>query len=67
MTEGPRLDLLRPRDTGGLFRDAWSAYVRNIGSFVALGAAVVVPVELAVTGIGLGQLHGGYPKAGTGA
>jgi hypothetical protein len=67
VTEGPRLDLLRPRDTGGLFRDAWAAYAGNLGSFVALGAAVVVPVELVVTGLGLGQLHGGYPQNGTGA
>lgn len=67
MTDGPRLDLLRPRDIGGLFGDAFSSYVRNFGSFIAIGAAVVVPVELVVTGVGLGQLKGGYPKTGTAA
>lgn len=65
MTEAPRLDLLRPRDTGGLFRDAFGAYVRNFAAFVAIGAAVVVPVELVVSGIGLGQLSGGYQRTST--
>ena len=67
MTEAPRLDLLRPRDIGGLFRDAWGAYVRHFLAFVAIGAAVVVPVELIVSGLGLGQLSGGYPRTSTGA
>jgi hypothetical protein len=65
VTDGPRLDLLRPRDISGLFRDAFNSYARNVGSFVAIGAAVVVPVELVVTGVGLGQLKGGYPQTGT--
>ncbi len=60
MTDSPRLDLLRPRDIGGLFGDAFTAYIRNFGAFVAIGAAVVVPVQLVVSGIGLSQLSGGY-------
>ena len=67
MSDGPRLDLLRPRDIGGLFRDSWGAYARHFSAFVAIGAAVVIPVELVVSGIGLGQLSGGYPPTGTGA
>jgi hypothetical protein len=67
VTVAPRLDLLRPRDTRGLFRDAFSAYFRYFSAFVAIGLAVVVPVELVVSGIGLGQLSGGYPPASTGA
>lgn len=67
MTDALRLDLLRPRDIGGLFRDATGAYFRYFSGFVAIGVAVVVPVELVVSGIGLGQLSGGYPSAGTGA
>jgi hypothetical protein len=65
VTEAPRLDLLRPRDIGGLFRDAFNSYARNFGAFVAIGAAVVVPVELVVSGIGLGQLSGGYQRTAT--
>ena len=65
MTEAPRLDLLRPRDTGDLFRDAFRSYVRNIAAFIAIGAAVVVPVQLVVSGIGLGQLSGSYQRTGT--
>lgn len=67
MTDGPRLDLLRPRDIGGLFGDAFTAYVRNFGAFLAIGTAVVVPVELIVSGIGLGELSGGYDPTNTGA
>lgn len=67
MTDAPRLDLLRPRDIGGLFGDAFNAYFRNFTAFLAIGAAVVVPVELIVSGIGLGELSGGYKRTGTGA
>lgn len=66
MTDGPRLDLLRPRDIGGLFRDAFNAYARHFVSFIAIGAAVVVPVELVVSGLGLGELSGSYSSTGTG-
>lgn len=65
MTEAPRLDLLRPRDIGGLFGDSATAYFRYLGSFVAIGAAVVVPVQLIVSGLGLGQLSGGYNSKDT--
>jgi hypothetical protein len=67
VTEAPRLDLLRPRNVGDLFRDAFNSYVRHFSAFVAIGAAVVIPVELVVSGLGLGELSGGYPPSGTGA
>jgi Membrane domain of glycerophosphoryl diester phosphodiesterase len=60
VTDAPRLELLRPRDLGGLFGDSFNAYMRHFPAFVAIGAAVVVPVQLIVSGIGLGQLTGGY-------
>jgi hypothetical protein len=63
--EAQRLDLLRPRDVGELFRDSVGAYFRHFVPFVLIGAAVVVPVELVVSGIGLGQLSGGYSSTGT--
>jgi Membrane domain of glycerophosphoryl diester phosphodiesterase len=60
VTDAPRLELLRPRDIGALFRDSLSAYFRFLMPFIAIGAVVVVPVELVVSGIGLGQLSGGF-------
>jgi hypothetical protein len=63
VSEPPRLDLLRPRDLGALFRDAFRAYARHFPAFIAIGAAVVVPVEVVVSGIGLGQLGGSYSRA----
>jgi hypothetical protein len=65
VTDGPRLDLLRPRDVGSLFRDSLNAYFRHFVPFVLIGAAVVVPVLLVVSGIGLGQLSGGYRSTGS--
>jgi hypothetical protein len=60
VTDAPRLELLRPRDLGGLFGDSFNAYMRHFPAFVAIGAAVVVPVQLIVSGIGLGQLTDDY-------
>jgi hypothetical protein len=65
VTEGPRLELLRPRDIGGLFRDSFNTYAGNFLAFLAVGAAVVVPVELVVSGLGLGQLSGSYSTTST--
>lgn len=60
--ESPRapLDLRRPRDLGALIADGFGVYFRNFRTFVAIAAAVVVPVQLVVAGIGLGQLTSGY-------
>jgi hypothetical protein len=65
VTDAPRLELLRPRDIGAIFGDSLSAYFRNPLPFLAIGAAVVVPVELVVSGIGLGQLSGGFDSSST--
>ena len=67
MTDASRLELLRPRDIGGLFRDSLNAYFRYFASWLAIGAAVVVPVELVVSGLGLGQLGDDFHSTGTGA
>jgi hypothetical protein len=63
VTEGQRLELLRPRDIGGLFRDSFNTYAGNFPAFLALSVVVVVPVQLVVSGLGLGQLRGGYSTA----
>jgi hypothetical protein len=54
------IELDRPRDVGGLLRDAFLVYIRHFWTFLALGALVVVPSELIVGGIGLEQLSAGY-------
>jgi hypothetical protein len=54
------IELERPRDAGGLLRDALVVYVRHFATFLALGALVVVPAELIVGGIGMEQLTAGY-------
>jgi hypothetical protein len=54
------IELDRPRDAGGLLRDAFVVYIRHFGTFLALGALVVVPSELIVGGVGMEQLTSGY-------
>ena len=54
------IDLERPRDAGALLRDAFSVYRRHFWTFLAIGAIVVVPSELIVSGVGLEQLSSGY-------
>ena len=62
MNEGPGLDLGRPRQTGELFREALLVIFRQPGTFLAVATAIVVPVELAVFGVGLEQLSAGYSE-----
>jgi hypothetical protein len=54
------IELERPRDAGALLRDSFSVYLRHFWTFVALGAVVVVPAELIVSGVGLEQLSARY-------
>lgn len=54
------LDLRRPRDVGGLIGDGFSLYFREFGTFFPIAVAVVVPVDLIVGGIGLGQFTADY-------
>jgi hypothetical protein len=65
VTDAPRLELLRTRDLGGLFGTSFTAYLRHFTAFLAIGAAVVIPVQLIVSGIGLGQLTKGYDSTVT--
>ena len=59
------IELERPRDTGALLRDSLVVYVRHFWTFLALGALVVVPSEVVVSGIGLEQLSSGYDSTPT--
>ncbi|HLM10454.1 MAG TPA: hypothetical protein VK307_12125 [Thermoleophilaceae bacterium] len=57
------IELARARDITALFRESLAVYVRHAGVFVALSAAVVVPVFLIVQGIGLEQLSADYDSS----
>jgi len=50
---------------GGLFRDSLAVYGRHWWLFVALSAAVVVPAELIVEGIGMDMLTSSYDNSPT--
>ena len=54
------LRLRQPRDVGALFRDALGVFGRHAWLFVMLSAAVVVPAELIVEGVGLEMLTSSY-------
>jgi hypothetical protein len=54
------IPLEQPRDLGALLRDSLSVYLGHFGTFLALGALVVVPSELIVSGIGLEMLSSDY-------
>lgn len=63
MNRARGLALDQPRDVSALFRDALSVYGSNLLAFLAIGAVVVVPVQLIVSGIGLEQLTGAYDRS----
>jgi len=58
-----RLELRRPREVGELFRDTWVVFARHAGLFIMLSAAVVIPAELIVEGLGEGKLTGAYDSS----
>ncbi len=55
--------LERPRDITALFGDALRAYGSNVWTFLLVSAAIVVPAELVVSGIGLEKLTGPYDES----
>jgi hypothetical protein len=59
------IELERPRDAGALLRDSLVVYLRHFWTFLALGALVVVPAEVIVSGVGLDQLTAGYDSSPT--
>ena len=60
MSGGPGLDLGRPRTLGELLRDTLTCFFRYPGTLLLVGLAIVAPVELIVSGVGLGQLSAPY-------
>lgn len=61
MNGGPGgLDLARPRDLGTLLSDSFRVMRDHPGPILAMAAAIVVPVHLIVSGIGLERLTSPY-------
>ena len=58
-----QLQLRQPRDVGALFRDSLRVFVSHAWLFILLSAAVVIPVELIVEGIGLEMLTSSYDES----
>ncbi len=58
-----QLQLRQPRDVGGLFGDSLRVFIRHAWLFILLSAAVVIPVEIIVEGIGLEMLTSPYDES----
>jgi uncharacterized membrane protein len=58
-----QLQLRQPRDVAGLFGDALRVFTSHAWLFILLSAAVVVPVEVVVEGIGLEMLTSSYDES----
>jgi hypothetical protein len=60
-----QLQLRQARDVSALFRDALAVFGRHALMFILLSAAVVVPAELIVEGVGMDMLTGRYDSSPT--
>ena len=58
-----QLQLRKPRDVGALFSDSLRVFMSHAWLFILLSAAVVVPVEVIVEGIGLEMLTSSYDES----
>lgn len=56
------IELERPRDVGEIIRDAFTVWWASPGRFVVIALAVILPIEIAIFGLGLGQLTGPYDE-----
>ena len=57
----------RREDITSLYRDSLRVWIRYLPTWLAVGAAVAVPVNLIVSGIGLSRLSGPYTALSPGA
>ena len=67
MTAREGFELERRRELGAILTDTFNLYFRHFPAFIAIGLAVVVPVEVVVLGLGLGELSGHYNSTPTAA
>jgi hypothetical protein len=58
-----QLQLRQPRDVAALFGDSLRVFMSHAWLFILLSAAVVVPVEVIVEGIGLEMLTSSYDES----
>jgi hypothetical protein len=58
-----QLQLRQPRDVGALFGDSLRVFIPHAWLFILLSAAVVIPVEIVVEGIGLDMLTSPYDES----
>jgi hypothetical protein len=58
-----QLELREPRDVGALFRESLGVFFQHAWLFILLSAAVVIPVEVAVEGVGLEMLWSSYDES----
>lgn len=56
------IELERQRDVGEIIRDAFTLWWASPLRFVLIAIAVIVPIEVAIFGLGLGQLSGPYDE-----
>jgi hypothetical protein len=54
------IELERRREIDEIIRDAFTVWWASPGRFVLIAIAVIVPIEVAIFGLGLGQLTGPY-------
>ena len=57
------VDLTRRRELGELVEDTWSLFTSNLGLFLPIAIAIIVPVDLLVLGVGYGQLWESYDSS----
>jgi hypothetical protein len=57
------VDLGRRRELGELVEETWRLFTSNLGLFLPIAIVVIVPVDLAVLGIGYGELWKHYDSS----
>ncbi|TML08349.1 MAG: hypothetical protein E6G41_02415 [Actinobacteria bacterium] len=60
------IDLTRTRELGQLVEDSWQLFKGNLGLFVTIALVVVIPADLILLGVGLGELWEDYQSDNVG-
>jgi hypothetical protein len=65
VSDPERFDLAKPREIGDLLGDAFAVYRRHFRVLFGVALAIVLPVQLIVSGVGLEELTSGYRENNT--